>query len=79
MSRARVPDGATDGSQALVGVRDRRDVEAHRVDAHRGERLCVVLDPRELPGVEGALRIGQCEPDPLQPLLPCAGVVGDLC
>ena len=52
-------DGAADGGQALVGVGDRGDVEAHGVDAHRGEHLRVVLDARELLGVEAALRIGQ--------------------
>ena len=57
--RARGGDGAADGGQALVGVGDRGDVEAHGVDAHRGEHLRVVLHARELLGVEAALRIGQ--------------------
>jgi len=57
--RARRADRAANGGQALVGVGDRGDVEAHGIDAHRGEHLRVVLDARELLGVEPSLRIGQ--------------------
>ncbi len=49
-------DGAADRGQALVGVGDCGDIEAHGVDAHRREHLGVVLHAGELLGVDPALR-----------------------
>ena len=48
-------DGVLDRGQALVGVGDGRDVEAHRVDAHRGEHVRVARDAGQRLGVDRAL------------------------
>ena len=59
MRRARGRDGVLDGGQPLVRVGDGGDVEAHRVDAHRGEPLRVVPHAGERLRVDRAGRIGQ--------------------
>ena len=48
-----------DGGEALVRVGDGGDVEAHRVDAHRGEPLGVVPHAGQRLGVDRARRVGQ--------------------